>query len=205
MTASDAALPSGQKLFLQRLLAQHVMKDEEAQALHEELDESGRPMEQCFREMNHRLTSDFALEIATVSIASGGTHQRFHAIINQRADSIAKASFKHEFNPHQLAYIRLILEKLVSGAASRVDLINLKQNLTEPHTGKVGMEQAEECIDRLLDQQWLVLEGDENQSRRASMNALINIAPRTYLELSRLLIDFGMPKEDLPQFIFHRM
>jgi hypothetical protein len=36
------------------------------------------------------------------------------------------------------------------------------------------------------------------------MKAEYQIGPRSYLELSTLLTDFGMPKDDLPQMIFHR-
>lgn len=192
-------LTRGHQQFLQRLLAAHVMNDDDAKALHEELNDTRcKTLEQSLEIMNKELSAGFGLEVATVNLE--GT--RYHAIINPHSDdSIAKASFTHVYTPHERAFIRLILEKLVeTETCPRMDLINLRLNLKDPYK-PIPIDAAEYCIDSLLEEGWL---STGAQERRKSMNAEYELGPRTYLELSSLLVDFGMPKEDLPQMIFHR-
>ena len=193
-------LTRGHQLFLQRLLAAHVMNDEEAKKLHEELNDTrSKSLEQSLVIMNEQLSAGFGLEVATVNIQ--GT--RYHSIVNLDADdAIAKASFSHVYTPHERAFIRIVLEHLVeTEKAPRMDLVNLRQKLTDPYK-PITIDAAEYCIDSLLEEFWLVPASDAD--RRKSMKAEYQIGPRSYLELSTLLTDFGMPKDDLPQMIFHR-
>jgi hypothetical protein len=192
-------LSRGHQLFLQRLLAAHVMTDNDAKNLHEELNDTRcKTLEQSLEVMNKQLIAGFGLEVATVNL--NGT--RHHAIINPHSDdSIVKSSFQHVYTPHERAFIRLILEKIVENdATARMDLINLRLNLKDPYK-QIPIDAAEHCIDSLLQEHWLI---SKEQERRKSMNAEYELGPRTYLELSSLLTDFGMPKDELPQMIFHR-
>ena len=192
-------LTRGQQLFLQRLLALHVLNDDDAKSLFEELNDTrSKSLEESLRTINQQLLAGFNLEIATVNLNG----MRYHAIINPHSDTIAKASFKHVYNPNEKAFIRAVLEKLAgSETAARMDLINLRNGIKEPYK-QIPIDAAEHCIDSLLEEFWLLTCAEKN--RRKSMNAQYKIGPRTYLELSSLLTDFGMPKEELPQFIFHR-
>ena len=63
------------------------------------------------------------------------------------------------------------------------------------------MDVADYCLDMFLEEQWLVTEA---MQRRKSVSAIYKLGLHTYLELSSLLVEFGMPKEDLPQLIFHQ-
>jgi len=193
-------LTRGHQLFLQRLLASHVMNDDYAKKLHEQLNDTrSKSLEQSLSIINEQLSAGFGLEVATVNIEG----MRYHAIINPHSDdTIAKASFTHIFTPHERAFIRLVLEKLVETEhAARMDLVNLRMALKDPYKA-IPIDAAEHCIDTLLEEYWLV--PVSNADRRKSMKAEYQIGPRTYLELSSLLTDFGMPAEDLPQMIFHR-
>lgn len=193
------ALTRGHQMFLQRMLASHVMSDDDAKKLHEELNDTrSKSLEQSLGIMNAQLCNGFGLEVATVNLEG----KRYHAIINPHDDTIAKASFAHLFSPHEKAFIRACLELLVEGNRKRprADLINLRMKLQDPFKS-ISMDAAEHVLDTLLEEQWLVTEATQ---RRKSVSAVYELGPRTYLELSSFLVDFGMPKEDLPQFIFHR-
>jgi hypothetical protein len=185
-------------MFLQRMLASHVMSDDDAKKLHEELNDTrSKSLEQSLGIMNTQLSNGFGLEVATVNLEG----KRYHAIINPHDDSIAKASFAHIFTPHEKAFIRACLELLVvEGKRPRADLINLRMKLQDPFKN-ISMDAAEHVLDTLFDEHWLVTEATQ---RRKSVSAVYELGPRTYLELTSLLVEFGMPKEDLPQFIFHR-
>jgi len=194
-------LTRGHQLFLQRLLAAHVMNDQDAKKLHEDLNDTrSKSLEQSLEIMNEQLSAGFGLEVATVNLK--GT--RYHAIINPNSDdTIAKNSFSHVFTPHERAFIRLVLEKLVETEdCPRMDLVNLRMSLKDPYKA-IPIDAAEHCIDSLVEEHWLTFSGNGN-NRRKSMNAEYQVGPRAYLELSTLLTDLGMPSEDLPQMIFHR-
>jgi hypothetical protein len=65
----------------------------------------------------------------------------------------------------------------------------------------IAMDVADYCLDMFLEEQWLVTEA---MQIRKSVSAVYKLGLHTYLELSSLLVEFGMPKEDLPQLIFHQ-
>jgi hypothetical protein len=228
------AVSRGQAILLQRIMAAHTMTDHQAQKVFQELcqvdDGMGETLEQCFGQINKQLTKAFGLEIASISI-----HQRrYHAVINQHADDIAKKSFQtagdnaaKKWNaisrtPSEHEYIRQVLQCLVerggqedanenddkllsSYAAPRLDLINLKNGLKAPY--KLNIEDAEQCLANLLAEQWLVVSksnSDKKRQRRESVKTKIELGPRSFLELPQLLAEFGIPKDELPQTIFYR-
>jgi hypothetical protein len=220
-------LARGQQLMLQRLLAAHVLTDDQAKTLYQELQEADdndddasqqdppQTLEEAFQEINAQLTTAFGLEVATVSMKLDTTHHtKYHAIINQHADGVAKQAFGNSFTPHERSMIRLILEKLVNddgaeddnnapSSCQRKDLVNLRADLVEPY--KLSLQGAEHLVETLVQEQWLVVSVEATQSRRDSMKATLQLGPRSFLELSHLLTDLGFPQDDLPQFIFHRM
>ena len=189
-------LSLGQKLMLQRLMASHVLASDEAKKLFDELnDTTHASLNQCWKEINASLSPAFGLEVATVSL--NGT--RYHAVINQHADDIAKQSFKN-LTPNVKAYMRLVLEFLAEKElGSRMDLINLRTKVDAKHKA-LSIQDSELALDNLIDEFWLTCNNKEN--RRASMSQEYMVGPRSYLELGHLLKDFGM--EEMPQIIYHR-
>jgi hypothetical protein len=197
-------LASGQQLFLQRLLAEHIMDDGTAQQVFTELElnKNNESLEESFQQINHQLTTGFGLEVATVVLGK----EKYHSVINIHADDVAKQSFEHHFNPHEMALVRLVLQKLVGDdAASRADLMNLRGDLQDPY--KLTLNGAEHVVEVMLEEHWLrirVPEDAASQRRRESLQIQLELGPRTYLELSHYLVEMGIPQEDLPQFLFHR-
>mmetsp|Transcript_12073 Transcript_12073/g.14972 ORF Transcript_12073/g.14972 Transcript_12073/m.14972 type:complete len:274 (+) Transcript_12073:250-1071(+) len=132
-----------QQLFLQRLLASHVMTDSQAQALWNEVqqmtiesDDSvlGRNLNDTLDRINRSLKPAFGLEVRSVSLAlnygndndniSSSSSSRvptvvYHAIINCDSDEVAKVASNPTLtkSPHELALFRLILERLVESDA----------------------------------------------------------------------------------------
>ena len=232
-TVTTKPLQRGQQILLQRLLASHVMEDGVAQELFSQLrgadgggsdDENNdgnvvdndinniTSLDVWFAEINQELTKGFGLEIATVVL----NKTRYHSILNSHADDVAKQSFSdRHWNAHERALVRLILQELVNhksggdgggggeeGGLPRKDLINLRGDLEEPF--KLTLAGAEHVVEMLLEEAWIrVVEGDTR--RRESMKVTLELAPRTYLELSHTLLDYGMPQDGMPQFLFHRI
>jgi Nse1 non-SMC component of SMC5-6 complex len=220
--ATVKPLSRGQQLLLQRLMAAHILTDDQARDLFQELstdmDETFPSLERCFGSINQQLTKGFGLEImdaAPTAAASGSASrtvkkEKFHAVINVHDDEVAKQAFGSHINAHERALIRLIVEKLVDEGhpTDRKTLINLRLELEEPY--KLTLAQSEHCVELLLDEQWLVVApADDNNGtgsgrRRESLQAKLQLGPRMYLELSHLLMSLGMGQDELPQFIFHR-
>ena len=115
---------------------------------------------------------------------------KYHALVNRSNDTIAQQSaspLSHR-GPHELAYFRLVLEKIVergldddagntvnvgcTGAMSRMDLINLRTEMEGPHKEKLTIAQTEMALEMLEREGWVVLaappgddddESDDNQ------------------------------------------
>lgn len=165
MTERIEPLTNSQKLFLQRLLVEHVLTDERAKDLYQsirtkfanvnnknnddgededdEVDQGymGDNLEHCLGIINASLMPAFNLEIGTVSLPpaynpddenynnnnnnnndeeDGGRKKspaliKYHAIVNRSNDEVAKnyAASRSALGPHELAYFRKCLEKLV--------------------------------------------------------------------------------------------
>uniref|UniRef100_A0A7R9WYG5 Non-structural maintenance of chromosomes element 1 homolog n=1 Tax=Craspedostauros australis TaxID=1486917 RepID=A0A7R9WYG5_9STRA len=207
--ASVHRLPYGQQLMLQRLMASHVMTETKAKALYEELKDDMEGtcsnVEECFSQINAQLSTAFGLEIATVRMAVGAHKKpkKYHTVINQNADDVSKDAFGFHYNKHELAFIKLVMQQLVESRGSqKKDLVNCRGELKEPYS--LTLAGAEHCVETLLEDKWLVAT-DADTNRRRSMQGTIQIAPRSFVELSHMLVDIGYPREELPQFFFHRV
>jgi len=210
MSTTTQPLVREQQLFLQRILASHCISHNEARALFTELRVPNDSLEEAFEDINFQLTKGFGLEIATVVLDK----TKYHSIINLRNDEVAADAFEHRYNPHEKAYIRLMLGKFAqeeessnedgtnatSTSIPKKDLINCRTELEEPY--KISsVAQAEYVVETLIDEQYLrIVSG----GRRESLQAHLELAPRAYLELSMHLTELGIPQEKMPQFLFHR-
>jgi hypothetical protein len=228
MTVTTQCLSRVEQLLLQRLMAHHVLEDKEAkqmlsdihnknktmtqrtqrtQSQDEQEEETPKELEECFAAINQQMTKGFGLEISSVVL----DQTKYHAVMNSHADEISKKSFDRHFDAHDRQFILLILQHLVDNGTNgkgipRRDLYNLRGELEEPY--KMSLQGAEHVVESLLQQHWLrtlLLENENDENRRASMQATLELAPRCYLELSHLLVDMGIPQDDLPQFLFHRL
>mmetsp|Transcript_21384 Transcript_21384/g.46434 ORF Transcript_21384/g.46434 Transcript_21384/m.46434 type:complete len:309 (+) Transcript_21384:109-1035(+) len=147
--------------------------------------------------INASLVPAFNLEVCTVSLpppynpdndndtaqlSTGGRKRaamvKYHAIVNRSNDAIAQS---HAFplskgGPHEMAYFRLALEKIVEcgvelleegnsnsgsavgcpGAMNRMDLINLRTEMEGNHRDKLTIAQAEGALELLESEGWLV-------------------------------------------------
>lgn len=182
------------------------MSDEDARKAFDNLNlaNENSSLEECFGQINQQLSKSFGLEITTVVVDS----IKYHCIINLHADDVAKNSFvQHHFNPHEMALLRLIFQKLVdNGPTARKDLVNLRGGLEEPY--KLTLQQAEAVVEKMLEEKWLRIDASSEENakrRRESLQVTLELAPRSYLELSHTLTDMGYPKEDMPQFLIHRV
>jgi hypothetical protein len=203
-------LTRGQKMFNQRLLAEHCIPESRARTIWKEIAASNEnegmgadTYEESLAVSNVQL-KQCGLEIVAVSIKKegGGKPESHYALVNIYPDEVAKKSFQHAFHSHQYAYVRLVLEKLVEGPSARSTLINIRTDLDAAH--KLDLDSTEKAFEKLLDEKWI--EETESESRRGSMSTKVGLAPRAYMELSYLLVDqFGMEKDDLPQQIYHRL
>uniref|UniRef100_A0A7S2U5Q5 Non-structural maintenance of chromosomes element 1 homolog n=1 Tax=Attheya septentrionalis TaxID=420275 RepID=A0A7S2U5Q5_9STRA len=205
-------LSHGQKLFLQKLVAAHGWSDEEALQVYNQIkdnDGGGRQqqqsMDQCLATINASLKLAFGLEIRTISLYDPEQQKaiRHHAVVN--ADP--KASFLPYKQAHELAFIRLLLEKIIAGMndkspLSRMDAVNLRTELTGDHANKLSIDLAEQVLDQLESEKWLTSEDDKTNQRRNKSHILIG--PRTYMELTDLLTELGLERESMPQFIIHK-
>ena len=203
-------LPRGQQMLLQRLMAEHTMTDEQADAVLQQLvdakEDLGRAstITQCFSSINQQLKKGFGLEIMTM-ISSDDNNQKIHAVVCADIDTVAKESFAGIVGYNERKYLKVLLESLVEGPSVRSTLINLR---TEDESVKLDLDAADKFLETLLDEHWLAYDtstssSQSQQRRRESMNAKITLGPRAFLELNHVLTDAGYPKEELPQFVFH--
>ena len=200
MLATTQPLSQPHQLFLQRLMTEHCLDQEAAQNLLQELDVQEESLEDAFSTINRQLHAGFGLEIATVVMKK----VKYHAVMNTTDDAVAAQAFDVHFNTHERALIRLILKAFVekdddASGLPKKDLINLRNDLEDPY--KISsVEHAAHVVEMLLDEKYLQLA--EAGGRRDSVQTLLELAPRAYLELSSHLAELGM--EDQPQFLFHR-
>lgn len=200
-------LSPGQQVFNQRLMAAHCLSEQETAALFKSLQEH----HECLQDT--RLSDVIAscnaqlqylgLEIVAVNMSSdeegSNKNVRHYAMVNKFPDDISKKSFQaHLFQPpQQQTYVKAVLQKLVDDAAdeektARATLLNLNRE------AGLNLTQAEDCLERLIEEKWLTASGRTNQ-------AAVHLGARTYCELSYLLTDeFGMEAGALPQQIILR-
>lgn len=142
MAAGIAPLTNTQKIFLQRLLAQHVLTDEKARELLASVNEgfgNGQndrhdDFDRTLGIINASLVPAFNLEICTVSLpypytnnendngnrkenSSRNSLVKYHAVVNRSNDAIAKTSAfpssRGSNGPHEMAYVRLLIERII--------------------------------------------------------------------------------------------
>lgn len=71
---------------------------------------------EAFVSINRQLKPGFGLEIITMVDTGGGNGAKyFHAVVNTAADEVAKSEtiFSKSWNPHERAFLRLIIKALV--------------------------------------------------------------------------------------------
>mmetsp|Transcript_10554 Transcript_10554/g.22886 ORF Transcript_10554/g.22886 Transcript_10554/m.22886 type:complete len:324 (+) Transcript_10554:83-1054(+) len=165
----------------------------------------GNDFEHCLGIINASLVPAFNLEVGTVSLPppydedgdddggrpsssssrSPGSRKRphlvkYHAVVNRSNDAVAKA---HAFplvrgGPHEMAYFRLVLERIVErgaemleegsdgaaasaagagcpGSLSRMELINLRTEMDGNHRDKLTIRQTEKALEVLEEEGWL--------------------------------------------------
>jgi len=208
------ALTTGQQALNQRLLALHCLSDEDMAQLYAELQDTyaddleGISLVDTVSACNAQLQY-IGLEIVAVNMPlkeEQGKHQRHYAMVNKFPDDIAKTAFQsHLFQPpQQQAFVKAVLQTLVEASSGEVDeqhvtratLLNLKNDVQLP-----TITAAEDCLQRLVEEKWVV----EVSGRKGSNNAVIQLGPRTYCELSYMLTEnFGMEANNLPQQIILR-
>ena len=161
----------------------------------------GNNLAHCLGIINASLVPAFNLEVCTVSLPppykiqknndtqslsqdNGGGKKRaaltkYHAIVNRSNDNVAQS---HAFplskgGPHEMAYFRLIIEKIVEnglelleaggggsngaavgcpGALNRMELINLRTEMEGNHKDKLNIAQVENALDLMENEGWLV-------------------------------------------------
>jgi hypothetical protein len=173
----------------------------------------GNNFEHCLGIINDSLMPAFNLEIGTVSLPAaynpdngdkntklssqddedGGGRKsspsliKYHAIVNRSNDDVAKnyAAARTALGPHELAYFRKVLEKLVEcgnefletqqqqqqgssrkrnripivgciGALNKMDLINLRTEMEGPHENKLSIAQTQIALDIMESEGWLI-------------------------------------------------
>uniref|UniRef100_A0A7S2VZ15 Non-structural maintenance of chromosomes element 1 homolog n=1 Tax=Eucampia antarctica TaxID=49252 RepID=A0A7S2VZ15_9STRA len=216
MGRSVKPLKDPQKQFLQRFLALHVITNDEAQSLWDEISQGtddrrmlGRDLNHTLGVINRSLSDGFGLEVRTATLAldlgdspseeklpSSGkrpTYTRYHAIVNRDEDDIAKRNANPAMSKgggvHEMALFRLILERLVESSLtssegdnsasaargigcqasmSRMDMLNLRTDLTGHHSNKLGISQTEKSLSLLESEGWLApargLDNDDDSS-----------------------------------------
>lgn len=213
-------LTTGQRLFNQRLLAEHCLPEHKLRAIWEQLaeqeDMGAQTMEETMAVCNEPMRSigleirciaiknrqqDTSLsmnDISDVASTAASVSQRkttkYYAIVNSYPDEVAKAGFLQSMVPGETTYIKVILENLVEEPQSLATLLNLRPDSDQE---KISLPVAEQIVYKLLDDKWL-----EWTTGQRGNSALIQMAPRTYMELAHLLSEeLGMEKENMPQSI----
>ena len=184
-------------------------------------------LQDAFVSINKQLKPGFGLEIVTMVDTSRSGAKHFHAVVNTAADEIARNEhvFSKSWNAHERAFVRLVMGALVDQNSDddendeeeedddrnrnqglvgirKADLINLRSELSGGF--KLTLEQAERVIEVLLDEQWLRVSSSSEKNRRDSVQVLIELAPRSYMELYHYITGLGMAPDKLPQFLYHR-
>jgi hypothetical protein len=172
--------------------------------------------------------------VTLVDSSSTNATENYHAVVNTTADEIAKKEtvFLKSWNPHERAFVRLLIrafvdhtenqidgddndnDEVVSRNSSartsvpgirRADLINLRSELESGF--KLTLDEATRVVGILLEEKWLrtsLIDDSEQSQRRESVQARIELAPRTYMELDHYLTNLGLDAGKLPQLLFHR-
>jgi hypothetical protein len=183
-----AQLSNEQLLFNQRLLAEHCIKEDRALAIWNQIcpDED---IKENMAQINSQMLR-VGLEIRGLSIKGC----RYYAFVNTFPDETAQSAI--QMTAQDQAYVRAVLQQLVEdGETTKATLLNLRDKI-------LTLPAAEVILDKLIDEKWI--EWSDPRKRNANASK-ISLAPRTFMELSYMLVDdFGLDKTELPQVIIHR-
>lgn len=181
-----------QQQFLQQLLASQVVSDSKCKQMYQEIckngaeDEMGKDMEHCIGIINASLIPGFGMEIRTVvlpDVHSGSKDKcRYHAVVNKQADEVAKEWGAFTKTPHEIAYLKLILQRITEsepdveemdeeenivkkkfkrgmgslGKMKKMELINLRSDLQDAHKQKITIDGAEQALTAFIREGYLV-------------------------------------------------
>jgi len=127
--------------------------------------------------INVSLKEAFNLEICTVylpppydpdNVEDTSSLIKYHAVVNKSNDVTAKSySSSCHYGPHEHAYLRLILEKLVElddetegvgcrGTLNKMDILNSRTELEGVHANKLTVAQTEAALELFVTEKWLV-------------------------------------------------
>lgn len=203
-------LPEAIQLFNQRLLAEGCLSADRAESLWEtdlrDVDKGNVTQLKKALSASNRQLAAVGLEIRGVIMESNDDNEEttaYYAMVNVQADEMAKLGFVSSFgNTTEINYIRLILETLASeGPTTKANLLNLKNSLKDKNDS-LTMDQAVAVVDRLLREQWIWPAKSGGNRRQSTMKTPFAMAPRTFMELSYMLVEqFGMENAELPQQI----
>ena len=159
-------------------------------------------------------------------------NEMYYTIVNIHPDEHSKKYSCVYFskNPHELALFHLIVQRLIDAVSehdpiktrkfglgsslSRMEVINLRTELSGDHEGKVSLGQAESMMYWLEEQGWLVpalrednkrndSHGRKRRSSTSGHGSRLQLGPRSYLEFPDFLVKAGMEHDGLPQFILY--
>eukprot|EP01082_Thalassiosira_pseudonana_P013908 g11839.t1 g11839 contig6:697773-698823(-) len=212
MTASIRPLSNSQKLFLQRLMVAHVLTDNDAKNLYNNIRDNFSDVDvpanadeeeddDDNNNINNRDESYMGTTFDNYTSAESTPNSRrkkpalikYHAIINRSNDTHAKNYASPLVTAtgggsHELAYFRLIFEKLIDkgndiiqsgsattsvgcpGVMNRMDLINARTDLEGAHNGKLTVCQTEEALEMLIGEGWLVEMAEPGEDDEQSDN-----------------------------------
>ena len=161
-------LTTAQKMFNQRLLAEHSMTHDDAIQVWDSLrqDNDRKELEDNLVLMNKQLKC-IGLQIVGIRSQDAVLHL---CLIHPVADDVTKGIGQYPIHQHN--YTRLVLSHLVEHGELKVtELKNLRLDLKE---GNLDLSKAEEVLHDLLHQKWLLECG----------NNKVNLAPRAFAELT---------------------
>ena len=221
-------LSSGEKQFIQRILAEQCMTKARAQEFWSRLAQKGKieadNLDESLKKCNTQLQlagmaivgipfslpspkdddndEENANAPPTMYLALVDKHRP--AMGDDEAPSATKIAFVKSSlgGPIAVNHRRAVLQHLVEHTtASRADLINLKNTLKD--NSNYTLDMAETCVNSMFRDHWIVSVSGGGK-RRQSMHAKAALGPRTFLELWDLLLDqFDMDRDQLPQQIFY--
>lgn len=227
-------LTIGQQLFLQRLIASKIVSNTQAKSLYDSIFDDGedknnnnnKSLDRCIATINKSLTKGFAFEIKTVSFPTA--RKLYHCVVNKKPDKISEknaCSGITLLTPHTLAYLKLILGKMLDRMNNNntesgddddddeqegekeqdwieIDLINLRNELPEQHKKKINLEEAELALQCFKCEKLLVVNPSSGGRSGGRSGKRLKIGPRVYMELPEFMTNF-IGEDDMPQLVVY--
>jgi hypothetical protein len=196
MAAHDTVeLTVPQKMFLQRMLAEHCWTEKEAKKVHTET-QAASSLRETIQCCNTQL-AQFGLEIVSLTLKE----TCYYTLMNQYPDPMVRDIYAPiHFQPQALQqYLQDIFLHLLQAperSATRAVLLNLKHNAQ--NGGDLSLSRVEDMLERWIEERWLM----------SSTNHQITIGPRSYCELSYLWTTTDLADSvtaPIPQPVFIRL